>query len=236
MDSISRQLLRASQASVGDPHFANVSLLLHCNGTNGSTTFTDSSPSPKTISRNGGTSISTAQSKFGGASVLFGGGSDRLYAANNGAFEFGSGDFTLDAWIRPTTISGTYVLLDRGDYSNYSPWLLIQSDAQLRLACTASGSSWAVNIMSADVLTANVWQLVSVSRVGNVFRLFHDGIQVATTTTAITLAASSANPQIGNEPSGTYSFTGYMDDIRVTKGVGRYTGNFTLPTAPFPDF
>jgi hypothetical protein len=65
-----------------DPVFNNVSLLLHGNGTNGSTTITDNSPTPKTVTAVGNAQISTAQSKFGGASIAFDGTGDYLTDAS----------------------------------------------------------------------------------------------------------------------------------------------------------
>ena len=77
----------------------NVSLLLHGNGTNGSTTITDSSPTPKTVTAVGNAQISTAQSKFGGASIAFDGTGDYATVPSASAFDFGTADFTVEAWV-----------------------------------------------------------------------------------------------------------------------------------------
>jgi hypothetical protein len=83
-----------------DPFSANVSLMLHFDGANGSTTFVDSSPNNFTVTRAGDAVISTAQSRFGGSSVVFDGDSDYLSAGFNDAFAFGTSDFTIEVWYR----------------------------------------------------------------------------------------------------------------------------------------
>ena len=79
-----------------DSHFWRVSLLLHMNGENNSISFLDSSSVPKMITRNGDAKISTTQSKFGGASAYFDGSGDYLSIPYNVAFDFGSGDMTIE--------------------------------------------------------------------------------------------------------------------------------------------
>jgi hypothetical protein len=74
-------------------------------GADNSTTFTDSSPTAHTVTRSGDAKISTTQSQFGGASAYFDGTGDYLTVANSEAFNFGSGDFTIDCWIRPAAVS-----------------------------------------------------------------------------------------------------------------------------------
>ena len=86
-----------------DPNFADVSLLLHGDGANNSTTFTDSSSNNFTLSRVGDVKISTTESKFGGSSIFFDGTGDYLTLANNSDFNFPN-DFTVEAWVYPTAI------------------------------------------------------------------------------------------------------------------------------------
>ena len=112
-------LSAASAASGGgatDPYFSNVSLLLHGDGTNGSTTIIDSSPLPKTVTAFGNAQISTAQSKFGGSSIAFDGTGDSLTIP---AITF-AGDFTLEAWLYKTarSASGYSVLFAQSTENN----------------------------------------------------------------------------------------------------------------------
>lgn len=233
-----QQLLAGYPVAAGatDPNFANVSLLLHCDGANGSTTFTDSSPSPKTVSRNGTVDIRTSQSKFGGASAYFQGGADRLTVPSSSAFDFGTGDFTLEAWVRPNSASQTLVIMDRGRYADFTPWVLMLSGGVLRLACSNWFGSWDVcNINGTTNLAALTWHHVAATRSGTTFRIFVNGTQEGTATSATALGATTSVVQIGRDADSVYGFVGYMDDIRITKGVARYTGNFSVPTEAFPN-
>ena len=231
-----QQLLASYKAGGGDPNFANVSLLLHCDGTNGSTTFTDSSAAARTVSRNGTPRISTAQSKFGGASVVFAGGSDRLIVPSSADFDFGSGDFTLEARVRPMSASQNYVIMDRGRYTDFTPWLLMLSGGALRLLCSNGYGSWDVcNITGTTNLAATTWHHVAATRESSTFRIFVNGTQEGTATSATALGSTTNAVQIGNDTDSTYGFNGYMDDIRITKGVARYTSGFSVPTEAFPN-
>ena len=98
-----------------DEYYASVSLLLYGNGTNGSTTITDNSPSPKTVTAVGNAQISTAQSKFGGASIAFDGTGDFITVPDSSAFVLGLSNepYTVEFWFfRNQTSSGW--LLARG--------------------------------------------------------------------------------------------------------------------------
>ena len=122
-----------------DPNFADVSLLLHGNGTNGSTTITDSSPSPKTVTAVGNAQISTAQSKFGGSSIAFDGTGDYLSVPNDGTLQMGSVDFTIEFWIYFNSLSGYQTPFDKGVVSAGA--LLMQTgNGDGRINVYASGS------------------------------------------------------------------------------------------------
>jgi hypothetical protein len=219
----------------GDSSYANVSLLLNFNGTNGSTTFTDSSASPKTVSRFGDTVISTAQSKYGGASAYFDGAGDYLQVANNSAFDFGSGDFTIEAWVYPTTTTGIGSILGYANGSaqntNYA-YQLLRNGAQWQFNIFNGSTSYGT---AAGTVTANVWTHVALVRSGANLTAYINGQQI-TQANVSTLAANSPSGavlQIG-QIQGFYPWTGYIDDVRITKGVARYTDNFTPPDTQMP--
>ena len=101
-----------------DPFANNVVLFLKGNGANGSTNIIDSSPNPKTISVFGDTQISTAQSKYGGSSIVFDGVGDYLEVTPLTAFNFGTGDFTIESWIRLNLNDTEYRDVIRLDYGS----------------------------------------------------------------------------------------------------------------------
>lgn len=234
-------------AGGSDPYFSNVSLLLHGNGTNGSTTIADNSPSPKTVTAVGNAQISTAQSKFGGASIAFNGTGSYLTVPDNTAFEFESGAFTIEAWIYFASHSGNKVIAaksnrnEAGGIGTFA--IIINPDTKLKcLASSDSGpldANWKIDLTGTTTLSTNTWHHVAFGRSGNTFALYVNGTQEATTTNSLTLVNNAQVLTIGTlgYTSGTFvnDFNGYIDDLRITKGVARYTANFTPPSAPFPD-
>lgn len=208
-----------------DPYFANVSLLLHMDGSNGSTTFTDRSSYARTVTRSGNTQISTAQSKFGGASALFDGSGDFLNFADATELEM-TGDFTVECFVYPT------VTLDQiiaGHSIQNVQLFRINGGAVGSLAFFLNGTQVFSN--TAAGITANQWKHLAISRSGSTTRMFVDGVQKGSSNTSWT--GSFKINRIGG--AFTFDFQGNLDEFRITKGVARYTTNFTPPTAPFPD-
>jgi hypothetical protein len=211
---------------------SNVSLLLHGDGTNGSTTIIDSSPTPKTVTANNA-QISTAQSKFGGSSILLTGSSSALRLARQVAFDFGTADFTIELWLYPTSVaSNSNIWSQRTSASNGISFRLTASKLNFFYDNLGTG-----NFSGATSLLNNTWQHVALTRQGNNFKLWLDG-QLDGTSAAISAdVTSTIDPKVG-ATAGTFNvevYSGYIDDLRITKGIARYTANFTPPTAPFPD-
>jgi hypothetical protein len=210
-----------------DLNYSNVSLLLNGNGTNGSTTFTDSSSNNHTITANGNAQISTAQSKFGGASMYFDGSGDYLVLPDDqNSFNFGTSDFTLECWIYPTgTITGN-LFSQRGSGMSWRYRIEFQGiDFFYGNGLDGSTPNSSVPL--------NTWSHVALTRNGNTFTIWVNGQSSATNT--ITASMNYAIPRIGTSiiyPN--EAFKGYIDDFRITKGVARYTSNFTPPTAQLP--
>lgn len=228
----------------GDPYFSNVSLLLHCDGTNGSTTFTDSSSNPKTVTSNGGCAISTAQSKFGGASGLFDASNDYLSVPASADFAMGTGDFTVEMFVYLNgTPNGSALIAETFTGSGGSVQFALAfcngtlgSVGGSRLAFCNFTSSWA-GAVNASSLTLSQWIHIAGVRSGNDWRLYVDGVSVANATVSRTLSSDEAI-LVGRrwDTAGTQSyFNGYIDEVRVTKGVARYTSDFTPPTVAFPN-
>jgi len=249
MYSLFDQAFLARAARVTDPFFANVSLLLHGDGANGSTTIIDSSPSPKTVTAFGNAQISTAQSKFGGASIAFDGIGDFLTVPDATANDL-PGDFTIEAWVYfnaySASFSGNHGALLVGNYKFQSG--PVNQGWQLRVNGTSS-SYTTINVFtgttdlvfSAGTFALNTWHHIAASRSGSSLRAFANGTQAgstATNTDSFTHSKSIVrNLRVGELDDSVFKFgvDGYIDDLRITKGIARYTANFTPPTAPFPD-
>lgn len=217
-----------------DFYTANVVLGLHCDGTNGSTTFTD--VTGKTVTANGNAQISTAQSKFGGASGLFDGSGDRLTVPHSANLSFGAGDFTIECWIRPTAFGAQQSIINKqATLASATGYLLaLSSTGAPSFYAGDSTNGWDVSLVSGTNLSTGTWYHLAAVRSWNTFTLYVDGVSKATTTSSITVHDNANSLFIGTNTDGsTSSFNGYLDDIRLTKGVARYTANFTPPTEAF---
>lgn len=210
------------QYVIKDPSFSSVAVLLHMDGANGGTTFTDSSSNARTVTRVGNAQISTAQSKFGGASALFDGDGDYLSTTISGGL--GSGDFTLEFWYYKTVNSG-WIFNCRTSGTAGDGF-----DMRHDLQTTNSGGG----IFSIATVPLNQWTHVAICRSGTTMRRFIDGTLNGSVTSSANFSGASFT--IGGSPYGNIGYlTGYIDDLRITKGVARYTGNFTPPAAAFPN-
>lgn len=222
-------------SSSSDPYFSNVSLLLNMNGTNGSTTFTDSS-STFTLTPSGNAQISTTQSKFGGASGYFDGSGDYLTCSTGTGLDFGTGDFTIEAWVYITSLGTYHPILEGRTSASFSNYVfgINNVSGTLRLDFVNAGGG-AGRTASTTSVPLNTWTHVAWIRAGGVTSYYVNGVKDATTNSY----SGSLNPnrtqvQIGAVIDPQY-FYGYIDDLRITKGVARYLSNFTVPTSPFPD-
>lgn len=228
-----------------DPHFSSVVLLLHMNGTNGSTSFVDSSGSTKTVTAYNGAAISTAQSKFNGSSGLFDGANTYLLVDDSSDWYLGTGAFTIEAFIRLTAQATTATIAaQRGTDTSNHAWSFTASTAsggQLQFRYTSSGSSVAVRA-PAWVPALNTWYHVCACRTAGTLRLFVDGLSIDSSANTVNIFDSPRPLMIGagNNSTSVISpqnyLNGHIAELRITKGVGRYTGNFTVPTQPFPNF
>lgn len=223
-------------AAPTDPSFANVSVLLHFDGANGSTTFTDSGPLGLAISTIGNAQISTAQSKFGGSSLLLDGAGDRISIAAGPHFNFGTGAWTIEFWIRTSQTDQTWgVMLNRTlDSATQFSWgYNFVGSGSMRLV-----ERLAVKIEPTTSMNNGNWNHVAITRSSNTVRMFLNGTQVGTYTTSYIFWDSTTALLLGGFYTGSFGedIDGYVDEFRVTKGVARYTANFTPPSAPFPNY
>jgi hypothetical protein len=217
-----------------DPYFEYVTLLTNTNETNGAqnNTFLDSSTNAFSITRNGNTTQGTF-SPFSqtGWSNYFDGTGDYLTAPNNTAFDFGTGDFTVEVWVSFTaTGAGVQTLV-----TNYTG-----ATTGWNLQWRGTGVGWAfgngdtVLISYLDTPPINTWTHFAVSRSGTSLRLFVNGALVSSVTNSTNITGSTNPLAIGALLSGSYIqfVTGYLSNVRVVKGTAVYTAAFTPPTAP----
>ena len=223
-----------------DTYFDNVSLLLHMEGSDEGTSFTDSGPIGHTVTANGGANTEADQAKWGSTSGEFPVGSGSyLSVADHASLEFGSGDFTIEGWIYPgTDTSGTLIIASKGNPTNqrgYQIRLNSGSAVDLRFNASSTGASYDVaNLVSIGSMTTSTWNHFAVTRSGNTFRTYLGGSKTSEFTSSASLLDDAVALEIGGWSS--KGFGGYIDDLRITKGVARYTGeSYTVPSEAFPD-
>lgn len=217
-----------------DPFFSSVKLLMHADGADGGTTFTDSS-STFTLSAQGATlpTTSNLQSKFGGTSARLTANSNtriEIVSGTNSGFDFAGGDFTIEFWAyRDNAGAGDRHMLDAWG----GRFLFRYSGSTLQFFAAGVGSP----ILSASqTWNTGAWRFLTVCRSGSSWGMWFDGTSINTATNASAISSAASQLYIGNSASGD-GFGGYIDDLRITKGVARYTPgvNFTPPTTAFPN-
>ena len=214
-----------------DEYFSDVGVLLHGDGTNGSTAIVDSSTNNHTVNVNGNAQISTTKSKFGGSSMYFNGSGDYLTIPNNSSFDFGYGDFTIEFWMNPTYPNSTWQAIISRNYNTSYGWRLYKIMNSNNFAFYQSGGS---HINTTNVtLTAGTWYHIAIVRSGTTLTIYVDGVAKGSGYSYTNLSPT-ADLEIGQGVvTSAYPYWGYLDDLRITKGVARYTSNFTPPTASF---
>jgi hypothetical protein len=210
-----------------DPYYSQVALLLHMEGAHNSTTFTDSGPSQRTVTRQATAVIKTDQYKFGASSAYFDGADDRLQVALPA---LGTGDFTVEAWARLDSGNNTYRHIFDSHDGN-TPGFAIGVDDSSRAYTFANGF-----LVQAGTVSANTWTHFAVSRNGGSLRMFLNGTQIGSTVSYTEDIPAMSAATIGGwgARSNPYDWQGYLDEFRLTAGIGRYTANFTPATAAFP--
>ena len=223
-------------AVTGDDHWNNVTLLLDGSGTNGSTTITDKSSASTSITASGNAAISTSVQKYGTGSYAFDGTGDYLTINGSSTSIDLSGDFTLETWVYFNTTTGNQKIFDlrlHNVVGTADTLLLDKSGTQFR--CYVDGENRTV---SSPTASANTWYHVAVSRSGSIVRHFVNGTAYANyEQSTVKDYTIDYGAHIGISKSGQnfqFGLNGYMDDIRFTSGVARYTQNFTPPAGALP--
>jgi hypothetical protein len=217
------------QDTANDPYANSVVLQMSMDGDNGSTNFIDGTG--KTVTTYGNAQISTAQSKYYGSSGYFDGNGDYLTLPDLTDFEFTSGDFTIEGYIY---CNGFYYFLGKRGVSN-SGWMITASADSVGWNQWTSGNVYN-NTASTNNFVVNAWNHFAVVRIGDSVVVYVNGIGGTPLVTANRPGSTTELLTIGRERAGstTNQFQGYIQDLRITKGVARYTADFTPPTQPNP--
>ena len=185
----------------------------------------------------GNAQVSTSIVKYGTGSLAFDGTGDYLAARMTPEVVFGSGDMTIECWVYANTISGIDTIFDTrtsGSFGNES--FLFQLNAGVPQVWAGSYSGASPVAEGSAAISTSTWTHIAFTRASGTNRLFVNGTSVASNSNSWTQTLVTSNPYyIGQTVGVDRPFDGYIDDLRITKGVARYTANFTPPTAAFPD-
>lgn len=220
--------------SGNDPYWANVSLLMHFEGADNSTVFVDQKG--KTISRNGDAVIKSGQGAFGSAAGSMES-TGYLSIPFSSDLSFSSSEFCIEGWHTSAVSSGNPTLVDfRGNDATNSGWAIFY-DAAARALAIYDGPSNTVYISPNNSIPASGTDFTwAVTRdASGVVHIFVNGSQVYSTTYNPPNTVSSGI-RIGLNQGGAGRLQGPLDELRITKGVARYTANYTPAASPFPDF
>ena len=228
--------------SAGSSAHALISLLLHFDGSDGATTTTDDGPDERTITLAGDAELDTAQKKFGTASLLLDGDGDLASAADDGDFDFGSGDFTVEGFFRISSLGNNtfFSHWENGDAAGQSFYLVhFNGSNTLRFAYRLT--TGLVEATYTWEPSTNTFYHIAVVRYGTTLKVYIDGVAVISDSVSTTSLIASEDPfRIGAfndattaSPTLEWEFAGHVDEVRVTKGQARYIANFVPTTSAF---
>tara|TARA_R110000868_G_scaffold40503_1_gene139735 strand:- start:899 stop:1624 length:726 start_codon:yes stop_codon:yes gene_type:complete len=219
-----------------DASYSSVSLLLHGDGPDGSTVIIDNSPTPKQATIVSGAQIRTAQSKFGGSSIYPAGFGSAVQFPAGTAFQYGTGDFTIEAWVYILSFipSGSVIFSQSVSGTNY---FVFGVGASGSIIFTGTASGGGTSILGPSNISLNTWAHIAACRESGIVRVFVNGISGTPTSNSTNFSDTTRLPTVGNysHAFATVYTEGYIDELRITKGIARYQSTFTPPTAPFPD-
>jgi hypothetical protein len=221
--------------TVGEADFYRTTLLLNGDGTNGANNnvFSDSSNNNFAITRSGNASQgSVSPFSPAGWSNFFDGSGDYLTVPDNAAFDYGSGDFTLECWFLPlASLDSKILTAHTSDSNGFGPCNIWFASGVLQLYSSSNNSSFDVaNGATIGTPTVGQWNHMAVSRQGSSIRCFLNGVLGSTTTSSATLMNPTDTFQIAARRGGE-TFTGYISNFRVVKGTAVYTAAFTPSTS-----
>lgn len=218
--------------------------LFHCEGTNGSTTLTDSSLFAETMVPHGNAQISTTGPAIGSACALFDGAGDNWTTTLAGTprFDFAATDFTIEARVYTTVTGELNFILSNRDSTDMGGWYVYMDTSNrivfnpLRNNAAALGGA---AITGATSLAANTWYTVAIVRIGTSLVIYLNGVADATLAVGATDAIGGTDSVLyvgsSSGEDGTRDWKGRLDEIRIVRGQGLYTTTYTPNTAAFTD-
>ena len=218
--------------TVGDVHFPKVKLLLPFDGSNGATSTTDSSNTNNSVTFVGTAQLSTAQSKFGGSSLLLDGNSDYVYVSNSDLGTTSTESFTIEFWTYLVDANDGNQVNWYSDYNGSSNGISFEKNSSNVLKVWNGDNA---RITGTTTISSGQWYHMALSGTSGSYKLFLNGTQEGSTSSD-GFTGGSTIKYIGcfywaGLGGAVRLVNGYIEDFRITRGEARYTSNFTPPTS-----
>lgn len=217
--------------SAADSVDSYVKLLIHLDGADGQTSYTAETGQTVTFTN---AQLDTAQQKFGVSSLLCDGSGDRITVPDSADWQYADGDFTIEMWVRFNSIGAAQQSLyhQNSDASNLCQF---KWDGSAMYFAVISGGATLIDLSSTGYTPpTNQWIHFSVVRYGNVWTMYANGQPLDAETDVQTFPNYSSAIIFGYQTVGaTCDLDGWIDEIRISKGIARYTGAFTPRTVAF---
>ena len=181
----------------------------------------------------GSTQVSTSVVKYGTGSMKFNGTTDYLNPPTSPQFAFGTGNWTIEGWVYSSSVTALQSLIDTRATATSTSGVLISITALGFISVTVNNT---ILFTSSTAMTLSTWTHVAVVQNGTTITLYLDGTKPTTGSGTSSTSLTDQYLRLGASAGTAANFyNGYLDDVRITKGIARYTANFTPPTSAFPN-
>ena len=171
--------------------------------------------------------------KYGTGSIKFNGTTDYLKLPNSPQFAFGTGAWTIEGWVYSSSVTVLQSLIDTRATATSTTGVLVSITALGFISVTVNN---AILFTSSTAMTLSTWTHVAVVKNGTTITLYLDGTKPTTGSGTSSTSLTDQYLRLGASAGTAANFyNGYLDDVRITKGIARYTANFTAPTSAFPN-
>ena len=236
MKKLPLDYIKTFGSTVGDIHFSKVTALFNFDGSDGDTTTSGLDASNKNLSLTydgGGDQLSNTQKKFGSTSLYI---ADNVRVSSSDGFNFGTGDFTMEAWFYFTTIGVGFSIFDQWNsgtsLARSQLWHGSSANGQLKFYYAIAGQGTQTLSFANPTISTGSWIHLALVRNSGTVKLYVNGTADSSSASITGIVHRTDDMWFGDQQTGGGGAPAYyMDDLRVTKGLARYTSNFTAPTS-----
>ena len=236
MKKLPLDYIKTFGSTVGDIHFSKVTAMFNFDGSDGDTTTTGLDASNKNLSLTydgGGDQLSNTQKKFGSTSLYI---ADNVRVSSSDGFNFGTGDFTMEAWFYFTTIGVGFSIFDQWNsgtsLARSQLWHGSSANGQLKFYYAIAGQGTQTLSFANPTISTGSWIHLALVRNSGTVKLYVNGTADSSSASITGTVHRTDDMWFGDQQTGGGGAPAYyMDDLRVTKGLARYTSNFTAPTS-----